>query len=117
MTQAPDHKVSTSLRYGISTKVGEIAVTGRFSWVDEQLYDIFDDPRRWGDAYHRTDLIASWTTEIPALQDITIIGYAKNLENDQNVNHVQISDAADQARRYVWPNLPRTWGIEIHLAY
>jgi iron complex outermembrane receptor protein len=117
MTQAPDHKISTSLTYEIDTNVGKFSLTGRFSWVDKQLYSIFDDDRRWGDAYHRTDLLATWTTEIPALQDITIVGYAKNLEDDDNVNHVLISDNADLARRYVWPNLPRTWGIEIHLAY
>jgi iron complex outermembrane receptor protein len=117
LTQSPDHKISTSLRYGIFTDVGDFALIARFSWVDEQLYGIFDDERRWGDDYHRTDLLASWTTDIPALQDITIIAFVKNLEDDENVNHVQITDVADLGRRYVNPNLPRTYGLEIHLAY
>jgi iron complex outermembrane receptor protein len=118
LTQAPDHKVSTSLRYGVFTDVGEFAVTSRFSWVDDQLYSIFDDERRWGDDYHRTDLFFSWSnSDIPVLRDVTIIGFVKNLEDDENVNHVQITDAADLARRYVNPNLPRTYGVEFHLEY
>jgi iron complex outermembrane receptor protein len=117
LVQSPDHKVSTSLRYGIDTNAGEFAVTGRFSWVDDQLYGIFDDERRWGEDYHRTDLFVSWTMDLPILQDITIIGFVKNLEDDENVNHVQITDAADLGRRYVNPNLQRTYGLEIHLAY
>jgi hypothetical protein len=55
--------------------------------------------------------------DLPILQDITIIGFVKNLEDDENVNHVQITDAADLGRRYVNPNLQRTYGLEIHLAY
>jgi iron complex outermembrane receptor protein len=118
LTQSPDHKVTTSLRYGIFTDVGEFALTGRFSWVDDQLYGIFDDDRRWGDDYHRTDLFASWTkSDIPILRDVTIIGFVKNLEDDQNLNHVQITDSADLGRRYVNPNLPRTYGLEFHLTY
>jgi iron complex outermembrane receptor protein len=117
LVQSPEHKVTTSLTYGIDTDVGEFAVTGRFSWVDDQLYGIFDDTRRWGESYHRTDLFVSWTTDIPVLQDITIIGFVKNLEDDENVNHVLITDSLDLGRRYVNPNLPRTYGLEMHLAY
>ena len=41
----------------------------------------------------------------------------KNLEDDQNVNRVQVADAADLARRYVTPNPSRTYGLDIHLPY
>jgi len=119
LTQSPDHKITLSANYGIDTRVGEFDLTGRFSWVDEQLYSIFDtrSPNRWGDAYHRTDILLNWSVDIPALKDISIVAFIKNVEDGANVNHVQISSAEDLARRYVNPNLPRTYGLEIHLSY
>ena len=119
LMQAPDHKISLSATYGIDTRLGDFDLTGRFSWVDEQLYSIFDTraPNRWGAAYHRTDILLNWSIGIPSLQHLGLVGYIKNVEDDDNVNHVQISSADDLARRYVNPNLPRTYGLELHVEY
>lgn len=136
LPQSPEHKWMVGAQYTVRTDWGDFALMGRFSWVDEQTYNIFNNI--YADDYHRTDLTLTFTHPENRYK---VILFAKNLEDDDNYSSLGLGGAVSCRRPTIprpdpknpngtvdtcprsqlafggYPNPPRTFGVEVLFEY
>lgn len=126
LQQSPRHKYTVGAAYDVVTDFGTFTLGGRYSFVDDQEFSIFNIREARADDYHRTDL--TLTYERPDGRWWVQL-FVKNLEDDDTFNtrgaggfSCQMSIPECNAAGFAIsqsgvPNPPRTWGVEVQLKY
>ena len=96
------------------------AFTPRYSWVDKQEFNIFNNIHTPN--YGRTDYTLSWTSTDSVWK---IIAYMKNATGDENYNAIGIGTRQAGGLGFTAPlnsitasnNPPRQYGVELLFKY
>ncbi len=119
--QTPENKISIGVSYSIDTDWGTFAVHPRWSWVDKQTYDVFNN--LYAPSYTRTDVTLTWTHVENRWK---VIFYGKNLSDEINFSSYGLGDqpstctgtCSDFRQTFGGtPNPPRTFGVEVLFRY
>ncbi len=114
LPQAPRHKLALNASLRLPTVFGPLTLGGSFAHVGRQYFAPFPTARYEAAAYEVVDLRAVFSDSSGRL---TLIGFVKNLLDEESVNGVSLGPASAGYPRLVIPNAPRAGGLEIQLRF
>ncbi len=94
------------------TDLGSFSLRGQYGWVDKQTYSIFNTT--WAPSYHRLDFFLTYRDPE---EKWTVIAYMKNADDEENYSSIGMTSLADGRVQSGYPNIPRTFGVEVLLRY
>ena len=113
LTQAPKNKVFTNASYAWNLdSMGELILSGSYSWVDSRQYDVFDTAATQADSYYRVDASLTWFS---SSQDIRVILAGKNLTEEET--WVSLNRLNEFGAISGYANEPLTYSLEVQYTF
>ncbi|MDP4640610.1 MAG: hypothetical protein NWS69_07560, partial [Pseudomonadales bacterium] len=110
LLQVPEVKYTGYATYRIPVESGNIDLFGVYSWTDEVYYSPFQTEAEKTQAYGRTDVRASWTSNDGAW---IVSGFVNNVFNDVAILQILRNDESEFFRQSAGVTSPRLYGIEL----
>ncbi len=114
LPQAPRHKLALNAAWRIETGPGVLSLGGTFAHTARQYFAPFPTARYVSPAHDIVDLRAVFSDRAGRA---TLIGFVKNLFDEESVNGVALGPASAGYPRLVVPNAPRAAGLELQLRF
>ena len=109
--QVPELKYTAFASYLMPLAGGStLELFGVYSWIDEVYYSPFQTEAEKTQAYGRTDVRASWTSNDGAW---IVSGFVNNVFNDVAVLQILRNDESEFFRQSAGVTSPRLYGIEL----
>ena len=113
LTQAPKNKVFTNASYAWNLdSMGELILSGSYSWVDSRQYDVFNTAATQADSYYRVDASLTWFS---SSQDIRVILAGKNLTEEET--WVSLNRLNEFGAISGYANEPLTYSLEVQYTF
>ncbi|MEE4143736.1 MAG: TonB-dependent receptor [Halieaceae bacterium] len=113
LTQAPKNKIFTNASYSWNLdSMGELVLSGSYSWVDSRQYDVFNTAATQADSYYRVDASVTWFS--PS-QDIRVIMAGKNLTEEET--WVSLNRLNEFGAISGYANEPMTYSLEVQYTF
>lgn len=114
LVMSPNHTFTVNAMYEWDLDSGRYSVSATHAYIDDQFMDLFNNAVTTIKSSNRTDLRASW--ENPE-GDIRLIGYVKNATDEEIVGDLTQSNWEHGNQQIGAPQLPRTYGLELHFNF
>jgi len=109
LLQVPELKYTGYATYRIPMESGNVDISGVYSWTDEVYYSPFESELEKTEAYGRTDLRASWTSNDGRW---IVSGFVNNVFDDVAILQILRNDEAEFYRQSAGVTSPRLYGLE-----
>lgn len=114
LLMSPNHTFTVNAMYEWDRDSGHYSVSATHAYVGDQFMDLFNSANTTIKSSNRTDLRASW--ENPE-GDIRLIGYVKNATDEEIIGDLTQTNWAHGNMQIGAPQLPRTYGLELHFNF
>lgn len=114
LPQAPRHRLALAGRYTIAIPTGEIILGGNVAHTAKQFYAPFSTDNYRADPFTIVDLRITYAGRDNPL---TVIGFVKNLLDEETINGVALGGFGAGLPRVVVPGAPRTMGVEFQVRF
>jgi iron complex outermembrane receptor protein len=107
--QAPRWSFNAGYQHDFNVFGGTLRLRAQTHYESSSYFTVYNYDYDKQDAYHRSDLIASFT---PASDKWTIEGYVRNLEDETVLAYAQTASSTYRSYRYLY-QAPRTYGARL----
>lgn len=114
LPQAPRHRVALAGRYTVDVPSGAVIFGGNVAHTTEQFFAPFATDTYRAPAFTIVDLRLTYAGRDNPL---TVIGFVKNLFDEEAVNGVALGGFGAGLPRVVVPSAPRTMGVEFQVRF
>lgn len=114
LVMSPNHTFTVNAMYEWERDSGSYSVSATHAYIDDQFMDLFNNATTTIKSSNRTDLRASWQNPEG---DIRLIGYVKNATDEEIIGDLTQSDWEHGNQQIGAPQLPRTYGLELHFNF
>ncbi len=115
LLQVPEGKATAWGSYLVPLSGGsQMELFGIFSWTDEVYFSPFQSAAEKAEAYSRTDLRATWTSNAG---NWVVSGFVNNIFNDVANLQILRQGEAEFFRHNAGTTVPRLYGVELTYSY
>jgi iron complex outermembrane receptor protein len=111
---SPKNKLAFNATYVLNFEPGNLALSGSYTWRDEQYSSIFTREEYIAPAYGQVDLRVTWTN---AGNDFSIVGYVRNLLDDEGYEYVTAAASASGITQQYSLTPPQTYGMQVQYRF
>ena len=115
LLQVPEGKATAWGSYLVPLSGGsQLELFGIFSWTDEVFFSPFQSQAEKAEAYSRTDLRATWTSDTG---NWVVSGFVNNIFDDVANLQILRQGEAEFFRHTAGTTVPRLYGVELTYSY
>lgn len=114
LVMSPNHTFTVNAMYEWDRPSGLYALSATHAYVGDQYMDLFNSANTTIESSGRTDFRASWENNDG---DIRLIAYMKNATDEDIIGDLGQTDWTHGNMRIGAPQLPRTYGLELHFQF